>query len=261
MPVIQASYRLCFQDWAVPLEETQLPWLDPYELADGFVPEGSLHVSLVNFKASGDMCWIEKGLELKARWWKAHHHRIPLLVEILDLIRAKKPHKGAAVLLPKNHKSLVPLKVRGKTLWFENNSRIVVLALQQGQEIDHFKWFLEEINKDIEGHAYEEEPEPDEPEPAKSRKCVKVEIPKDLEDIVEHAVTTLQGVHNCLTANYIPSRMSLKVVRSSDKEGKEIRVKDLKRKQQKALESENLHEVQHQFNVAMQQCMEFLSLS
>ena len=51
--------------------------------------------------------------------------------------------------MPRSRKSLLLLQVRGKILWFENTSRCVVLALQQGREVEHLQWFMNEPRKDI----------------------------------------------------------------------------------------------------------------
>ena len=69
--------------------------------------------------------------------------------EILGLIKNKKAKQGNNALMPRNHKNLLPLQVRGKILWFENNSRSVILALQQGREVEHLQWFMNEPHKDI----------------------------------------------------------------------------------------------------------------
>ena len=102
--------RLCLNDCGVPLDKQTLPFVDPYSLADE--PDEPLPVSLVSFKAAGNMHWLLSSLALPMKWWVNNHWRIPLLQEILSLIRDKKPKQGGHVLMPRNHKSLVPLQVR-----------------------------------------------------------------------------------------------------------------------------------------------------
>jgi tripartite-type tricarboxylate transporter receptor subunit TctC len=69
---------------------------------------------------------------------------VPLMQEILALIKNKKAKQGNNALMPRNHKNLLPLQVRGKILWFENNSHCVILALQQGREAEQLQWFMNE---------------------------------------------------------------------------------------------------------------------
>ena len=59
--------------------------------------------------------------------------------------------------MPRNHKTLLPLQVRGKILWCENNSRCVILALKQGREVERLQWFTNELHKGTKNLA--EDPE------------------------------------------------------------------------------------------------------
>ena len=80
-------------------------------------------------------------------------------------------------------KSLLPLKVRGKILWFENNSHCVVLTLKQGEEAGQLLWFPEQLHKDI-GDL---QAAPNDLE-LKSRK---MEVLEDLEEIVNNSLKDL----------------------------------------------------------------------
>jgi hypothetical protein len=130
------------------LETQTLPFVDPYNLAEEL--DELLPVSLVRFKATGDLWWFRQGLALLARWWVQNHFHIPLLQETLGLIKDKKPKQGSQVLMPRSHKNLVPLQVRGNFLWCESNSRCAILALRQGLDIEQRQWFMDERKKDIE---------------------------------------------------------------------------------------------------------------
>jgi len=247
---------------ACALTTAEFPWrsrpcpsLDPYNLADE--PDEPLPVSLVSFKATWNLNWLHSGLALPARWWVKNHFHIPLLQEILGLIKDKKPKQGGHLLMPRNHKNLVPLQVRGKVLWFENNSRCVVLALKQGKEMEHLQWFMEEVNKDIENHAALSDPECPEDQPGPSHKTSRVKIPEDLEDLVNECLETLHEHPESLGAVYLTSRSSSRVHRK-DKTLKDIRVKGLKRKQAKALGQQDQEPVKRQFDFAVQACIEFL---
>ena len=108
------------------------------------------------------------------------------------MIKEKKPTHGSARVLPRNHKSLLPLLIRGKKLWFLNSSRCVTLALQQGHEVEDLQFFFSELKKDIETHAYEsaseedqEMKEPEEQKPQKERPEQSL-VTETLETIKEH---------------------------------------------------------------------------
>ena len=69
-----------------------MPWVDPYNhstLKDEFIV-----VSLVNLKASGHQGWLEQGLKVPSKWWIKNAGRLPILQEVVELIRKHKPMKG-----------------------------------------------------------------------------------------------------------------------------------------------------------------------
>jgi hypothetical protein len=246
MAAIDVSISLCLNKYAVPLVEEILGFVDPYNLSDDADEE--LPVSLVNFNATGDKAWLNSGLEKDARWWVRNAHRVPLLGEVLMLIMNQKVKKGADVLMPRRHQSLMPLQVRGKILWFKNNARCVTLALKQGHEVEQFKWFIKELKKDLE-NLPNEEPE--------AKKLSKVEILKEIHDPVENALKTLRDHPGCSRANYVPSRMAFRLLRA-DNATMDIRVKNLKRKRAEALQHEEQEGLSRQFDLALQACVDFL---
>ena len=124
----------------MPLESQTLPFVDPYSLAEEL--DELLPVSLVRLKARGDLWLFHQGMALLAKWWAQHHFRMPVLQEILGLIKDTKPKQGSRVLMPMNHNNLAPLQVRTKVLWCESNSRCVYLALRQGLETVQLQWFI-----------------------------------------------------------------------------------------------------------------------
>ena len=114
--VLRTSWRLCVNEQTAPLVKKEMPFLDPYGLAEEMdLDLEDSEVSLVDFKATGDMAWLEQLLEKPARFWLQQHHKIPLLLEIRQLIEAKKDLKKTTRLVG-NHKCLIPLKVRGRIL-------------------------------------------------------------------------------------------------------------------------------------------------
>ena len=130
---LSVQKRLCFNEHLVPVEQATLSFVDPYKLEEE-EPEDHLPVTRVSFQATMNAHWLQAPLALPAKWWLQHHAKVPLRREILQLIKAKKPQQGRQVLMPKHPKYLLPLQIRGKTLWFENNTRRLKLALRQNQE-------------------------------------------------------------------------------------------------------------------------------
>ena len=166
-------------------------------------------MSLVSFKASGSKGWLEQGLRLPSTWWLSNHASLPILQEILELIRKQKPRTGGQSRLPRNQKSLIAFKVRGKVLWFQNDSRCVILGVLDGDEgLAAFRWFLEELSKDSKDvggpAAAGDAGEPAESEPSDRG-------PDEFGIIVSGALQILHSNERCLQATYLPSRVSIRV--------------------------------------------------
>ena len=207
----------------------------------------------------GDLNWLHQGLALPRKWWQQNHFCVPLTQEILGLIKDKKPKQGSQALMPRNHKSLLPLQVRGKILWCENNSRCVILALKQGREVERLQWFMHELSKDIENLA--EDPEvSDGPEDqaGPGHKNSKLKLSEDLENLVKESLEQLREHPQSLRAVYLTSRSSFRVSRKKGNGCKLIRVMDLKKKQAEALEQEDQQPLKRQFSFAVQACIELL---
>ena len=244
--------RLCLDDIAVPLEAKLMDFVDPCGLLPDRDLEEQVQVDLVTFKSTSDSFWLSKCFRLYARWWVVNAGKIPLLLEIQDRIRSLKTTTGAAARLPRNHTSLLALEVRGKTLWFQNESRAVIFALRQGQDgLDDFTFFLQELQKDIEGLKTKD---PDE-NPVQP----KTKLPEDLEEIVPDILKALSNHPECKTAHFLESRGSLRILRK-DKVMKDIYVKGLKRKRAESAEVDNKTAIlQRLFDQAMQSALSFLS--
>lgn len=254
MAMLQVARRLCVNECVVPAQDMQLPFVDPYGLTSE--PGEELAVSLVDLKATANINWLQQAFKLPCRWWVRNHHRVPLVLEIQKLIRDQKPTKGGQSRLPRNHKSLLPLQVRDKILWFMNDSRSVVLAIKH-EGLDDFQWFLQELHKDVHEHVLGHEHAP---EPSTRRKGVG-EIPEDLQGPVLETLETIREHPQCLSAVWMPARFCFRVHRKSDKALKELRVKDLKRKRTQAAETDNESLVKNQFDVIVPEAILFLDSS
>ena len=247
--VASVQRRLCVNNLAVPVEEHTLDCMDPYQEGQG--DEESLKVLLVHLKASGNMEWLCKGMGLPARWWVHNHHRVPLMCEILELIKKKRPTQGAQRLLPRQASSIMPLRIRGKVLWFQNQVRFVVLALRTGQESPDLQQFLEELQKDVEILLENEA------DPGRSHKQKKVEVPDEEQEVVQRALNLLEEHSSCKSAKYFPSRKVFQVI-LQDKSCAEFGVKDLNKKRQEALKQEGIGCIETAYDKAMSAALNFL---
>ena len=116
---------LCLNGHPVPVVKQTLRTIDPYELAENlehFNSEEMVEADLVSFKATAEHWWIHQALTLPNKWWVLHSSKIPLLLEIRELIKAKKASQGSSSRLPKQPDSLVLLKVRSKILVVQNST-------------------------------------------------------------------------------------------------------------------------------------------
>ena len=241
MVVLRSSWKLCLNDQVVPLERKVCGSVDPYELMTNMdLDLEELEVSLVNFKGTADIAWLEKALEKPARWWVHNHNNIALLQEIKDLIKAKKPKANQG---PKNHKSLVALQVRGRVLYVINNPNAVTLALvgHAGAPPDSpedqsgtLLWFVDEVQKDLENLSSEPQ--------EKRQKASQSSGSQEQDEWVNQGIERLLENPHCASAHFRPSRRSFAVVRKGDKALKELRVGGLHKKTTRSPE-ENFEQV------------------
>ena len=128
MADINVARMVCVNNVCVPVEVDIQSILDPHDLAGEDLGHlDVLKVSLVHFKAHDNMVWLLKALSLPhSKWWRSNHAKIPLCEEVLSQLRKVRPKNSR---LPMQPTALVPLRIRDRVLWFQNNPRCVVLAL------------------------------------------------------------------------------------------------------------------------------------
>ena len=132
------------------------------------------------------MAWLTKALGLPdSEWWGQNMDRVPLLLEILQLMRETMPAQGSDASMPRNPKYLLPLQVRRRILWLQHDPQepqCVILALLEYDNEDHehadpdevlaqhlnrqsatedLQWFLQELTQDIEDMKAGSAEEPD----------------------------------------------------------------------------------------------------
>ena len=225
-----ATRDLCVNGHSVPTMQANMSVVDPYELHEG--EADNLEVALVEFMASGDNGWLQKSLDLNHKWFKENHWRIPLLQEVLDLIRQQKNkhNSGSAARAPRNRDCLIPVQVRGKTLLFKNDTRFVCFADKLWDPVESlkdFNWFLDQLRSDI-GDLQEI----DSDEKAEAKKALRPSAPADLagpadidlDGLISETREILQAHDNCLSANYYPSRTCFQVKRRCDRSKESFRV-------------------------------------
>ena len=116
------------------------------------------------------------------------------------------------------------IKVRGKVLFVKNQTQNVALAFQKGTAKDDLEWFLLEIRKDLELRAKES--------PAK-RLNKSTPVDEQEEDFIKKKLKALNAHSDCKTAVWLPSRNDFRVMRTSDKALKSLRVIGLNSAHQK----------------------------
>ena len=103
MAISKVAMRLCLGEHAVPVERASLPFIDPYNITT--ISDEFIVASLVSFKATGTKVWLEQGLHWPSKWWLQNPANLPILQEILELIRSQKPKTGGQSRLPKNRRA------------------------------------------------------------------------------------------------------------------------------------------------------------
>ena len=80
----------------------------------------------------------------------------------------------------------------------------------------------------------------------------------DLGTFITGALETLQAHQGCLRATYLPSRLSIRVVRMEDKVVSEFRLKNLKRKRAESADHDSEEPVNRQFDMVVSEAIKFL---
>jgi len=256
--------RLCLGSHVVPVVEETHPVLDPHNLGaelEFLDVDDSLEVSLVSLKATGNLVWLEKALSLPARWWVKHSSKIPLLKEIREVIKDKKPSpsQGSKSRLPREPSALVILKIRERVLLMQNSSSQMHLALTGTpgappgsfeDKVGTLKWFCNELQEDIKVMLEEEQQEGEAEEEQEAGPQVPgATVAKSLETLREHPLV--------LKAHYLPSRTSFKVVKK-DKSTSIFWVQGLKKRK---LEEDDEDQVQSLFEKAVSAALNTLESS
>ena len=227
MAVLRTSWSLCLNDQVVPAQTKVCAIVDPYELMEGLdLDLEETEVSLVCFHGTADMSWLMKCLEMPVKWWIHNWNRIPLILEIRSGIKAKKNKKE-----PANHKCLVALQVRGKTLFVVNDTHTMTLGLLESQPLPEEQpgspknqagtlgWFCDELYKDIENLPKEFQ------KPLKEDRA-----PPEHQEAIQRTLDGIQAHPQCKSCHYMPSRLCFRVIKK-DKTSEEIRVVGLNKRQ------------------------------
>ena len=252
---------MCLNDSVVPVEEATCSWVDPYNLVSE--PEEHLPVKLVAFRKilGNGMRWLASEMRLpRSRTTAARFKNMPLFWEVRDLIRNKKKRNCR---LPMRHKSLVPLEIRGRVLWFMNDSRNVTLALRDGpsdkenlranEDLQHF---VRELHQDLIKHMIGNGEHGITVLPGRPERSA---VPEDLRIPVQEAIETLITYVKCRKAKYLVSRNTIVVHRDPDGAKGTFNVKGMHRERNKALVTGGeVGDVARTFKLATLQAIAFL---
>ena len=226
MAVLRTSWSLCLNDQVVPVQTKVCAIVDPYGLIGGLdLDMEETKVSLVNFHGTANMSWLMKCLEMPVKWWVTNCSRIPLILQIRERIKAKKNKKE-----PANHKCLVALQVRGKTIFVVNDTHTMTLGLLESQPLPEeqpgspknqagtLRWFCDELYKDIENLPKEFQ------KPLKEDRA-----PPEHQEAIQRTLDGIQAHPQCKSCHYMPSRLGFKII-TKDKTSEEIRVVGLNKR-------------------------------
>ena len=219
-PDFQVEYKLCLNGQSVPVETKDMILVDPLDLADtnSLILPDTTEANLVSFKASGDMNWLCKSLQLPGgdgskyspgRWWAHNSIRVPLLMEIKEAIKNLKQKKKSKQ--PTDHQCLILLEIRGQLLYVKNSSTAVTLGLTKEPgtlnvpqpDIDPLVWFCTQLQKDIDEHLQ------DKPE----KKAASV--PAEHEERVQEVLERLKAHPQCQLVHFVPTRMLFRIRKKS----------------------------------------------
>ena len=105
---LEITWGLVVNGRPVPAEMKRMSIIDPYQLAQDLVDPrelGPLDVveqrTLVDFKATGDLLWLEDALSIPHKSWKGLQKQIPFLQEIKGLVLQKRDYRGGLARAPR----------------------------------------------------------------------------------------------------------------------------------------------------------------
>jgi hypothetical protein len=248
------SYRVCVNDVAVPFVVRTSVFRDINDLAGGDT-DGEDFI-LVCLKATADVRWLEKYLNLPRRWWvhNSGASTVPLMSEIREAINVKQITKGRGCRFERQQNTIVAIRVRGKVILIQNNVMNLNIAFKTGDEIEGLKWFLLQLGVDFASRHEWEAPARkrsrteeqvgddddahleglDEGPPPSSSKQQRHYLGHHEHAIVQTSVVALEEHPECFKAKFLPSRASFMVTKQ-DRTSKEFVVSGLNKHRKNAL--------------------------
>ena len=193
-------------------------------------------------------------MTLPVQLWCRNAHAVPVIQEIRESM--KKVPKACGEFL-------LPLEIRGKIMWFQKKPQAVVLALHHGQEVDEMQRFMRELKKDLDMILQEiHENAAGWAERSSSSERAKKNLSLVYHTIVEQSLLILRDHPKCLSASYLPSRMTLVAKRDPDKGIVQVRVMGLSHRKVAIGEPEEMNkpaeDIKRQFCFAVCACVELL---
>ena len=130
----------------------------------------------------------------------------------------------------------------------QNNLSVVILAFKRGSEIEDLRWFIRELEKDLDKASDPAEPE---------AKHQKVELEPEEQKVASEIAGRLQEHEQCQRVAFCPSRCSFKVIRT-DKATGQFTVKNLNTQRKRALKTSVWDGVVVVYDQAFERALEFL---
>jgi len=104
---------------------------------------------LLIINGSAEHWWIHQALDLPTKWWVLRSNKIPLLIEIRELIKAEKASQENSNRLPKQQGFFALLQVRSRIPFIQNFTTKLSLAVTSAWEnkTGTLDWFLKGVGE------------------------------------------------------------------------------------------------------------------
>ena len=214
-PQFKLEHRLCLNGLPLPLQTAKMDLEDLHKVAGG--DQEDQDFVLLSIKASGEVHWLEKALNVRARFWRTNHAHIPLMQEMSKAIDDGKVRKGARGRLSRMVQAVVGIKVRNKVVLVQNKSGLV-LAFRPGEEMETIRWFLEEVSKDLKRLEEVGRACGDGPRKKGGGHRVPLDDPDPAQAFIDTTLSKIKAHPQCHLVTYMPSRICFHVIKKGEKD-------------------------------------------
>ena len=235
---------LCVNGEAIPLQKMKVDIEDRFELLDG--DKDSIEMVGLDLRSHGDIRWMARAFNMQNRTLVGLWRRSGFLNDIRDA--SAKIRQARVSMFAGASDIVVPVEVRGKTIFVGNKGGLHIF-IKPSETLEFFKWFLEEVEKDIENNGDNKATEGE-------RENIP-DLPMKMDDLVEDARRELQAHSNCRSVAWCPSRFSIRVTKLN-KGCKNFRLKNLRKTISKSLHDDGRESMKRLLAKAINEALEFL---